>query len=491
MADIDPAALQSLEDFIADNPLGGGNIYLEAEAAGVNISSKPSEDVSQLKFQLDSTPGSDLPPGPRTVLDDPGALIAEDATIQAQYEAAGIDPDDGGVFVSPVASFGERFFSDRSLGGERPVIGRNIPVIGGDLTYPDINSEAVFADLNNPRNGICNFVEFKVFSKRANDLIYEYNGLTDFKLGFRERGGKGFIAGVEEGEILAETTDDSQDRSSTDPYTNEQTSEYFYSGLGDIRKKIQAGDQAAKREFVDLVSKDIRAGKATEQVGETIRMYFPNEFSTTDRVEYQNVNLNFFQGIVEGFGGAGLSNLGTLVGARAISELVGGAANLVSNIVPGADGGELAQNISGGIAARVGFAENPKNESLFKGVNRKTFNMNFTFAPRSERESHIAVNIIEAFRFQMLPELSLTTTFLLSPNEFEITLKQLDTTSGQFVKNPALPTPGRCFLIGTDVNYTPNVKSAFFRNGVPCQINLNLSFAQAFIMNKQLVLGGF
>ena len=117
--------------------------------------------------------------------------------------------------------------------------------------------------------------------------------------------------------------------------------------------------------------------------------------------------------------------------------------------------------------------------------------MNFTFAPRSERESHIAVNIIEAFRFQMLPELSLTTTFLLSPNEFEITLKQLDTTSGQFVKNPALPTPGRCFLIGTDVNYTPNVKSAFFRNGVPCQINLNLSFAQAFIMNKQLVLGGF
>ena len=220
-------------------------------------------------------------------------------------------------------------------------------------------------------------------------------------------------------------------------------------------------------------------------------MYFPNEFQNTDRVEYQDVNLNFFQGIVEAFGGAGAANFGSLVGSRAISELIGGASRLGSALLPGVGGQELGGQVQGGIQAKVGFVENPKNESLFKGVNRKTFNMSFTFAPRTEEESHIAVNIIEAFRFHMLPELSLTTTFLLTPNEFEVTLLTLDLDSGQFVRNPALPNPGRCFLINTDVNYSPNPKSAFFRNGVPCQMNLTLQFAQAFIMNKQLVLGGF
>ena len=410
-----------------------------------------------------------------------------------------IDPDSEQVRSSLGGSdgtftFGERFFNDRSLGGNRNEIGKNIPVISGELNYPDINSETIFADFSNPRNGICNFVEFKVFSKRANDLNYEFKGLTDFKLGIQERGGAGIQTGLRPGDgfFLEGTQDDNQDRPSQDEYTNEQTSEYFYEGLGDIRQRIKDGDQAAKREFVDLVSKDIRAGKATEQVGETIRMYFPNDLNLSDTVEYQDVNLNFFQSIVEGFGGgAGAANFGTLVGTRTISNLIGGASDLLSAAIPGIKGDEIGSNISGAISAKVGFVENPKNESLFKGVNRKTFNMQFTFAPRSEKESQIAVNIIEAFRFQMLPELSLSTTFLLTPNEFEISLLKLDLESGQFVRNPALPNPGRCFLLSAEVNYAPNPKSAFFRNGVACQMNLSLSFAQAFIMNKQLVLGGF
>ena len=472
---------------------------------------KPSVDVSTLDL-TDTTvesPGDDtrlLPlTGVRTVLDDPGALIAEDLTVQAQYEDAGIDPDSDEVFDPDSIRFGERFFNDRSIGGGRKILGggqgRAIPVITDQLNYPDIGEESFFDNFANPRNGVCNFVEFKVFSKKASELIFQYNSVTDFSASFGEAGGRQVKIGssgiqrvVREQGVqnpYDEEGNDDQAQSPSQPYTQAGASEYFYEGLGDINKRIKEGDLQAKREFVDLVSKDIRAGKATEQVGETIRLYFPNQFSSQDNVEYADTNLNFFQSIVEAFGGAGAANLGSLIGNRSISGIVGGAANLGGVFIPGLDAGEIGNNIQGGINATVGFVENPKNESLFKGVGRKTFQMTFTLAPRTEKESHIAANIVEAFRFHMMPELSLTTTFLLTPNEFEVSLLTFDFESKQFVRNPALPNPGRCFLINTNVDYAPNPKSAFFKNGVACQMTLQLDFAQAFIMNKQLVLGGF
>lgn len=474
---------------------------LEEQAAALRdeVQGQPAVDISNPQFLIPEQQDPNAVFRPPPTLNEQlntQFLLPEQQEPDAVFDAQAASDADGGEF-NPDATFGERFFNDRGLGGERRLIGGNnsnaIPVITGDLTYPNINLESIYNDFANPRDGVCNFIEFKVFSKKAQALNFEYNSLTDFELGFGDAD-KPVTIGTDDFRSLLNQSavrDEDSEISLTENFTREAGSEYFYSGLKDIRERIQGGDQQAKRQFVDLVSKDIRAGKATEQVGETIRMYFPNEFQNTDRVEYQDVNLNFFQGIVEAFGGAGAANFGSLVGSRAISELIGGASRLGSALLPGVGGQELGGQVQGGIQAKVGFVENPKNESLFKGVNRKTFNMSFTFAPRTEEESHIAVNIIEAFRFHMLPELSLTTTFLLTPNEFEVTLLTLDLDSGQFVRNPALPNPGRCFLINTDVNYSPNPKSAFFRNGVPCQMNLTLQFAQAFIMNKQLVLGGF
>ena len=59
------------------------------------------------------------------------------------------------------------------------------------------------------------------------------------------------------------------------------------------------------------------------------------------------------------------------------------------------------------------------------------------------------------------------------------------------VENTELPKLGRCFVTAIDTNYSPNPKSAFFVDGTPVQVNMNVSFTQAIMINKQFVMQGF
>ena len=101
------------------------------------------------------------------------------------------------------------------------------------------------------------------------------------------------------------------------------------------------------------------------------------------------------------------------------------------------------------------------------------------------------LNIIEAFRFHMLPELSVSSTMLLAPHEFDVSFFYRDLPSGEFVENINLPKIGRAFLTDLSVNYAPSERSTFFRDGVPTEVTLNLTMSQAVLLNRQLILAGF
>ena len=73
-----------------------------------------------------------------------------------------------------------------------------------------------------------------------------------------------------------------------------------------------------------------------------------------------------------------------------------------------------------GLRARAGFANNPKNEMIFKGPKRNDFSFEFEFAPRTEKEARTATEIIDVFRYYMSPEISLSTTVYFAPQEFDI-----------------------------------------------------------------------
>tara|TARA_A100001515_G_scaffold52103_1_gene41124 strand:+ start:4592 stop:5812 length:1221 start_codon:yes stop_codon:yes gene_type:complete len=233
-------------------------------------------------------------------------------------------------------------------------------------------------------------------------------------------------------------------------------------------------------QFVEKIGSDVRLSRSGNQKLEEIIMYCPGGLNFNDSVSYAEASAGAFNSVVEALAGnfqAGADKL-KLLGVGKLSKLIGK--------VPGV--GEDA--LTNFFTARYGIVENQRMESLFESVNRKKFQFEFQFAPRSQEESIIVLNIIEAFRFHMLPELSLSGAMLLAPHEFEVEILIKDP-GGAYEINRNIPQIGRAFLESVNVDYAPNDRSAFFYDGVPCEIKVQLSFSQALLMNRQLVLAGF
>ena len=247
-------------------------------------------------------------------------------------------------------------------------------------------------------------------------------------------------------------------------------------------------DQLRKRQ--KTVASDIRLSKASEKLEETIRLYMPGNLTVNDSVEYEETTAGGFNDINELIAG-NAGALGERIGLSAVNTISG-----IAGAAPGI-GGDDAANF---LRARLGIAQNPRNESLFKGTTRRAFQFAFTFAPRSQEEALIMMNIIEAFRFHMMPELSLGGNMLLAPHEFGISFMTLNserTADGtfsratEFVENKNLPKIGRAFLESANTEFAPNERSAFFYDGIPTEIKLTLNFKQAFLPNRQFILEGF
>lgn len=232
--------------------------------------------------------------------------------------------------------------------------------------------------------------------------------------------------------------------------------------------------------FVERISSDVRLSRAGNQKLEEIYLYCPTGLQFGDSVAYTEASAGGFNAVVEAFSGnfqAAADKL-KLLGVGKLSKF--------ASRIPGIEESDMANYFT----ARYGIVENPRLESLFQNVNRKSFAFEFMLAPRSQEEANVVLNIIEAFRFHMLPELSISGQMLLAPHEFEVEILHR-TQSGDFELNRNIPQIGRAFLEDVTLNYTPNEKSAFFYDGVPCQININLKFSQAILLNRQLVLAGF
>lgn len=384
---------------------------------------------------------------------------------------------------------------------------------GPDLSYPLGIADMADIRKNPAQQGT--YIQFNVFKREGQradldvDFGLENPFIGDIGVGFYNK------EGAEVGEIsLGDTVRNSSEafgrvllgsnKSLTDRTdrgeksdTNAVKSEFNLGGGGigarDFATGGLAGDITPEilQQRVKTVASDIRQSKAVEKLEETVRLYVPNSLSFSDQAEYEEASVGAFNAITELAAG----NAGALSENLQLS-LIDKASGLAGKLPGVAD-----NDFSNLIRARLGIATNPRNESLFKGMSRKSFKFDFVFAPRSQEEALMVLNIIEAFRFHMTPELSLGGSTLLAPHEFEITFKTLEnfqsfdnthtSSSGEFVDNPNLPRIGRAFLEGCDVNYSPNERSSFYYDGVPSEITLGLSFKQAFISNRQFILEGF
>lgn len=155
-------------------------------------------------------------------------------------------------------------------------------------------------------------------------------------------------------------------------------------------------------------------------------------------------------------------------------------------------GSEIAQNVilskgagavsGGALSAKLRIAANPKKEQAFKGVDFRTFTFDYQFFPRSEKEAETVLNIIQTFKFHMHPEFKSANHFVfIYPSEFDI----LYFTNGQ--ENRSIHRHTSCVLTDMNVNYTPNGSFTTFANGMPTQINMQMTFKELLILTKEQI----
>lgn len=141
------------------------------------------------------------------------------------------------------------------------------------------------------------------------------------------------------------------------------------------------------------------------------------------------------------------------------------------------------------ILAATGRVQNPMLEMIYKSPNFRSFQFDFLFYPRDEREALEVQRIVERLRFHQAPELLKGTGgFLVPPSEFDIRFYY-----GGSVNNN-IPQIATCVLTTIDMNYAPNGWSAYEvpgenkpslgRTGMPVAIQLTLQFQEITYLTK-------
>ena len=140
---------------------------------------------------------------------------------------------------------------------------------------------------------------------------------------------------------------------------------------------------------------------------------------------------------------------------------------------------------AGAMSAATGLAFNPRKEQVFKGVDFRTFQVDYQFFPRSPEESRNVLNIIREFKLHMHPEFKDSNNFIyIYPSEFDIQYFANGT------ENQAIHRHTSCVLTEMSINYTPNASFNTFADGTPTQINVQLTFRELAQLDKESIQAG-
>jgi hypothetical protein len=148
-------------------------------------------------------------------------------------------------------------------------------------------------------------------------------------------------------------------------------------------------------------------------------------------------------------------------------------------------GGNLAELIEAGQHRK---AKNPFVLQLFESVDRRSFEYDFEFAPRSQDEVDEIYSIIRTFKRHALPARALGGRFLDFPAEFRITYVNMDK------ENLYLNRIARCALTEISVDYGTNPFTTFRPDdsgAAPTQIKMKLSFSELEILTQERIDQGF
>jgi hypothetical protein len=127
----------------------------------------------------------------------------------------------------------------------------------------------------------------------------------------------------------------------------------------------------------------------------------------------------------------------------------------------------------------AGYAINPQQQLLFRGVDFRTYQMSFVFTPHSQKEADVVNSIIQVFKRYASPTIvNGTAGFLMvPPGVFDISFKF----DGNVNEN--ISKIKRSVIESIDVNYAPN-GFATHGDGMPVQTVLTIGFKETEIIDS-------
>lgn len=221
-----------------------------------------------------------------------------------------------------------------------------------------------------------------------------------------------------------------------------------------------------------LASK-LKVDKALKRLATTVTLYTPSSITSSQQTRWDNYDDVMFE----------LLQLTSDETLGSIMKNSGGIASSLGRIVATA-GSDLVKSATRSVV-------NPKKDLLFKSIERRTFNFDYQFAPKSKAESDEVANIIQVFRLFSAPEVVKgTDEFLYTfPAEFDIEYGFLQ--DGVENQNKYLNKISSCVLKSVTVNYSPNGTFQTLENGDPIQINMTLHFEELETLHRDRIAAGY
>ena len=231
------------------------------------------------------------------------------------------------------------------------------------------------------------------------------------------------------------------------------------------------------------------------RINQAISLYIPDSMSLSQGIEWGETS-------VAAFGASLLQGGADLVSGGARSAADAMAKNARKNTQKTTSSKMAAAAGLAGAANEVlnagGFAMNPQLLVLFRGIGFRSFQYDFVFTPRNEKEAESVRNIIRAFRFHAHPELNNDYgVFYIAPSTFDIEFmhkRPLDfpdpITGISGTRNTNVHRVKSCVLTNYSVDYAPFGWSTF-KDGMPVQTKLSLQFMETEIITKKQIEEGF
>jgi hypothetical protein len=220
-----------------------------------------------------------------------------------------------------------------------------------------------------------------------------------------------------------------------------------------------------------------------KRLATAIALPMPNNLSISDKTKWEEEDTLTLQALGVLNRDFYRATTGNPINAQSMEKMVeslGDRSSIVANVALA--NGPLGKETS----IATGLASNPKKEQLFKGVEFREFQLEYQFAPKTEKEARNVLNIIYQLRYHKAPEYKDPTAFLYSyPSEFDIVYCH------RGKENPNLYKHTSCVLTDIVVDETPNNVFNTFEGGIPTQIKISLNFRELQVITKELIEIGY